>query len=158
MESKPPYVTQPAPDALVISPQDDILDALEDVITQACSRGETVDSMSFTSYAYAMRLLSRYGRLKVDSDLGRRVIGRFIQSQPAPAAPSTPETTQTAQPFSEDILLLLVDIRDELRSIRLSVGAERGTARVIMELADDDQSIGEIRALVTYLSTNRSPA
>lgn len=52
-----------------------LLDALEDVINQACtdSDGE-LDSMALTAYADAMRLLADYGRIEVTADRGRRVI------------------------------------------------------------------------------------
>jgi len=57
----------------------EVLDALQDVIDQACSSTEdfNIDSMAITSYANAMRLLAKYDRMEIEVDVFRRVIGKM---------------------------------------------------------------------------------
>jgi len=59
----------------------ELLETLEDVINQACgrSRDDCIDSMALTAYAGAMRLLAKYGRIKIINDVGRRVIGEWVK-------------------------------------------------------------------------------
>ena len=66
------------PQAVRTSDLEEVLDVLEDVVNQACLAGDNlVDSMALTAYADAMRLLARHGRLDVEDEDGRRVIGRW---------------------------------------------------------------------------------
>ena len=59
----------------------EILDALQEVIEQACTDSDgKLDSMALTSYAYGMRVLEKHGRIKIESEFGRRVIGTITQS------------------------------------------------------------------------------
>jgi hypothetical protein len=52
-----------------------LLDALEDVVNQACGdNGGQLDSMALSSYARGMRILAEHGRIKIEHDVGRRVI------------------------------------------------------------------------------------
>lgn len=60
--------------ALKTAAEKQLLDALDDVINQACCEGDLVDSMALSAYADAMRLLEEYGRLEIRTDRGRRVI------------------------------------------------------------------------------------
>jgi len=51
---------------------------LHDVIWQACGDDDgCVDSRAFSAYANAMRLLARLGLLEIESEYGRRVIGKL---------------------------------------------------------------------------------
>jgi len=57
---------------------DAALDAVEDCIGQACDDGgPNLDSMALSAYARGMRLLAQHGRLVIDSEYGRRVIGHW---------------------------------------------------------------------------------
>lgn len=61
--------------------RNEILDALCDAIAQACEqRSGELDSYALTAYANALRLLSRYGRVVITADVGRRVIARFVDA------------------------------------------------------------------------------
>lgn len=57
-----------------------VLDALENVIAQACGEGREVNSMALTDYAVAMRLLAKHGRLTITVDHGRLIIGRWKET------------------------------------------------------------------------------
>lgn len=76
-------------DALI----EELIDALEDVINQACVtfeqvedgpnpslvQSEVLDSMALSAYAHGMRVLARLGRIEVEHEYGRRVVGRFVK-------------------------------------------------------------------------------
>lgn len=69
----------------------DLIDALEDVVNQACVtfeqvedgpnpslvQSEVLDSMALSAYAHGMRVLARLGRIEIQTSVGRRVIGRW---------------------------------------------------------------------------------
>lgn len=59
----------------------ELLNALEDMVNQACgiSHSDALDSMALTAYANAMRLLAEYGRIKIKREYGRRVIGKWVK-------------------------------------------------------------------------------
>jgi hypothetical protein len=58
----------------------ELLDTLADVLGQACGQPDgRLDSLSLTAYAEGIRLLHRYGRLVIEEERGRRVIGRFVE-------------------------------------------------------------------------------
>ena len=66
--------------------EQELLEALEDVVHQACwfeppQGGGYLDSSALSSYACAMRLLAEYGRIKIDRESGRRVIGNWIERE-----------------------------------------------------------------------------
>jgi hypothetical protein len=63
-----------------LSPEvENLLDALEDVINQACGdNGDTLDSMALSAYARGMRVLAEYGRVKIEQDAGRRVSATWV--------------------------------------------------------------------------------
>lgn len=52
-------------------------EALADVVGQACSDGDVLDSMALSAYADALRLLAERGLVAVESEYGRRVIARW---------------------------------------------------------------------------------
>jgi len=57
----------------------EILDALADALAQACGDADgRLDSLRLTAYAKAIRVLERYGRVVIETQIGRRVIARFI--------------------------------------------------------------------------------
>ena len=59
---------------------DEVLDALADVLAQACGVSDgRLDSMALRAYAEGIRLLSRHGRVVIETEVGRRVIGRFVE-------------------------------------------------------------------------------
>jgi hypothetical protein len=68
-------------DAKPTDPQvNEVLDTLADVLAQACSQADgRLDSLSLTAYAEGLRLLHRYGRLVIEEERGRRVIGRLVE-------------------------------------------------------------------------------
>jgi hypothetical protein len=55
----------------------ELLETLINVINQACSYEDALDSQALTAYASAMVLLEEYGMVKIDCRAGRRVIGKF---------------------------------------------------------------------------------
>lgn len=58
----------------------DVLDALADVLGQACGQPDgRLDSLSLTAYAEGLRLLSRYERVVIEEERGRHVIARFVE-------------------------------------------------------------------------------
>lgn len=57
----------------------ELLDALEDVVNQACLFDDILDSGALTANANAMRLLADYGRIKIKRECGRRVIGKWVK-------------------------------------------------------------------------------
>lgn len=59
----------------------ELLDALEDIVNQACgvSGSDTLDSMAITAYASAIQLLAEYGRVKIQTEAGRRVIAEWVK-------------------------------------------------------------------------------
>ena len=63
-------------------PQEELLEALEDMVRQHCPEDEDglIDSMALSTHAEAMRLLARTGRLTIESEHGRRVLGRWINA------------------------------------------------------------------------------
>lgn len=61
----------------------ELLDALEDVVIQGCQLRrkdgeEILDSMAIRAYANALHILARYGRAKILSEAGTRVIARTV--------------------------------------------------------------------------------
>lgn len=60
--------------------ESELEDALMDVLSQACSRDYgAIDSCALTAYAAALRLLARRGRFKIEKEVGRRIIGTWIE-------------------------------------------------------------------------------
>jgi hypothetical protein len=59
----------------------ELLDALESMVNQACgvSGSDTLDSMAISAYASAIRLLAKYGRVKIKTEAGRRVIAEWVK-------------------------------------------------------------------------------
>ena len=58
--------------------KEELVLALHDVIWQACGDDDgSVDSRAISTYAEAMRLLARLGLLEIESEYGRRVIGKL---------------------------------------------------------------------------------
>ena len=58
---------------------------LVDVVWQACSYDGELDSMGISTYADALRLLARCGRVAVVLDAGKRVRARLVAEVDAPA-------------------------------------------------------------------------
>lgn len=60
-----------------------LLDALEDITSQACFMGNDKpwDSMALSANAHAMRVLSDHGILEITKEVGRRVIANYIRKQ-----------------------------------------------------------------------------
>ena len=59
--------------------KEELLEVIMDMVNQHCQRSDgTLDSMALTDNAYAMRLLAKHGKLKIISEYGRRVIGKWI--------------------------------------------------------------------------------
>jgi len=56
----------------------DVVEVLEDVINQACTVGDELDSSALSAYAGGMRLLAKLGRLEITKEYGRRVIGKWV--------------------------------------------------------------------------------
>jgi len=68
-------------DGMVVVPADELqemVDLIRDAVAQACDNSGVLDSMAISTWADAMRLLARHGRLVIDDDKGRRVIGRWV--------------------------------------------------------------------------------
>lgn len=132
------------------SPRDDrpvpvnteLLDALQDCIAQACSLtdsdGVEYDSMALSAYADGLRILSKYGRVRITNDVGRRVIAvpvppgpdpdnhRWGQSRD-PLEPSTAELWRTS-PWRTG--------RSLVRTLYLQVGAEASSDDRLIGLMD----------------------
>lgn len=55
---------------------EELLEALEDVVNQACyiPSGDIYDSMAISAYAFGMRVLAEHGILEIEEEHGRRVI------------------------------------------------------------------------------------
>ena len=65
----------------LVQKNDELLDALQEMVAQHCESTEaqcTLDSCAISSNADAMRILAKYGRLKIEREFGRRVIGRLM--------------------------------------------------------------------------------
>ncbi len=74
---------------------DEFKEVLQNAINQAClvwadetetaptlaGKGYKLDSMALTSYADAMRLLAKHGRLIIKKEVGRRVIGEWVKKE-----------------------------------------------------------------------------
>lgn len=63
-----------------------LLDALEDVVNQACSnphdgKDPELDSMALSAYAHGMRTLAKYGWMEIISEYGRRVIAQRVEHE-----------------------------------------------------------------------------
>lgn len=58
----------------------DLEETLEAAIWQACSDHGGVDSMAITAYADGIRLLAKRGKLRIESEYGRRVIAVLPQT------------------------------------------------------------------------------
>jgi len=56
----------------------DLLDALADMVNQHCQYKDYLDSGGLSANDEAMRLLAAHGRLKIEKEYGRRVIGHWI--------------------------------------------------------------------------------
>jgi hypothetical protein len=79
----------------LINQIEELLDALEDVVNQACSTqqfrshlGDNVgtddwelDSMALSAYAHGLRTLAKHGRVKIEQQAGRRVIASWIKQE-----------------------------------------------------------------------------
>lgn len=58
--------------------KEELVLVLHDVIWQACGEDDgAVDSRALSTYAGAMRLLARLGLLEIESEYGRRVVGKL---------------------------------------------------------------------------------
>lgn len=58
---------------------DEALDALVQVVWQACGDDtDELDSRALSCYAQGMRTLADAGLIKIESEYGRRVIGKFL--------------------------------------------------------------------------------
>ncbi len=63
---------------------DELLDALADVLNQACHAGPRdgeIDSMALSAYTDGLLLLAKYGRFEVRVHCGRRVQGTFLNPE-----------------------------------------------------------------------------
>jgi hypothetical protein len=61
---------------------EELLDALSSMVEQWCiSQDGRLDSCAISAAAKAMRLLSAYGRMDIELDVGRRVVGRWSDPQ-----------------------------------------------------------------------------
>lgn len=61
---------------------DEALDVVQGLCEQSCSRDDgTLDSMAITAYAEGLHLLAIHGRLDIEADVGRRVIGRLKEGE-----------------------------------------------------------------------------
>ena len=60
----------------------ELLEVLEDVITQACYVQEAncviFESMAISSYAWGMQTLAEYGIFEIVSESGRRIIAKAV--------------------------------------------------------------------------------
>jgi hypothetical protein len=70
-------MTQPEPSRV------DLLDALEDVLNQACGEDgpdgkRYMDSMALSAYAIGLRTLEKSGRIRITKSYGRRVIAEWV--------------------------------------------------------------------------------
>jgi len=60
---------------------EELLELVEDFVYQDCyidKEGGIFDSMALSTYAYALRLLARLGRVKIIREYGDRVIAKKI--------------------------------------------------------------------------------
>jgi hypothetical protein len=64
--------------------RDELLDALADCIGQSCHVNENglayphdLDSCALSAYADGLRLLAKYGKVEIKTDVGRRVIANW---------------------------------------------------------------------------------
>lgn len=63
---------------------DSLVDMLEEVAVQACHAmvfGPDLDSCAIGIYAYALRELAERGRVRIITDVGRRVIARRVEDE-----------------------------------------------------------------------------
>jgi regulator of replication initiation timing len=59
-----------------------LINVLLDCIYQSCyAHDDKIDSMALSSYAEAIRLLAEYGKLKITTDYGRRVIADVVEAE-----------------------------------------------------------------------------
>jgi hypothetical protein len=63
---------------------EELLDALEDVVNQACWSNDDglLDSMALSAYAHGLRTLAEYGRVTIEHSVGRRVIAHWVPEHP----------------------------------------------------------------------------
>lgn len=62
---------------LMSADQRGIVMLLHDVIRQSCQGDDgVIDSMALSAYADAIRFLAEEGKLRIETDIGRRVIAR----------------------------------------------------------------------------------
>ncbi len=58
--------------------KEELILVLYEVLQQACEYEDgTADSLALSAYASGLRLLARLGLFEIESEYGRRVIGRF---------------------------------------------------------------------------------
>jgi hypothetical protein len=60
---------------------EDAAELIEDLVSQGCYIGDdgTLDSCAISTYADALRWLAARGRVEIATDVGRRVIARWVQ-------------------------------------------------------------------------------
>jgi len=60
----------------------ELLDTIEELVAQGCAGhdGDTLNSGFISTYADAMRLLERHGRMKLIKNSGRLVIGMYVKN------------------------------------------------------------------------------
>ena len=69
--------------------RDEAVELIVEILNQACllqsgeHRAGVVDSMALRSYADGLRFLASRGRFEIESEAGRRVIGRFVGPPPS---------------------------------------------------------------------------
>lgn len=65
---------------------EEAMETLEDVLNQACANREgdgLIDSMALSAYRDGLLLCAKHGRFAVDVQVGRRVIGKWVETQPS---------------------------------------------------------------------------
>lgn len=71
-------MTKLTPTELMLRQREELIDALADCVAQSCTTDDgELDSMALSTYADALRLLQKWGRVEVTSEYGRRVIARW---------------------------------------------------------------------------------
>lgn len=61
---------------------DEAVEALADLVQQYCCHDESgrYDSMALSTNAEAMRVLAKHGRFVIETEVFRRVIGKFVET------------------------------------------------------------------------------
>ena len=57
----------------------EVVEILSEMVCDCCTYNEQLDSMGITSYAEALRYLAVCGKIKIISEHGRRVMGRWVE-------------------------------------------------------------------------------